>query len=215
MSYNGKETVVDKVESDPGLPTDNLKALETVDTVHGDEAAKVFANYTGEQEWTEAEEKKLQRKIDWRLLPVLCITYGLQYYDKAMLSQAVSPALPGSRIWDQQTDRGRCIGFIWTSNGPWSDKGQPLFNVRCYLLSGLHRWCLPCHDVGSALSHRACGIRYRDGLGRVPYLYRCLRQLPRTLCSEILPWPPREWYQSYVYGDCGKSFFAVLPINSC
>jgi hypothetical protein len=98
MSQNGKDTVVDKVESDSGPPADNLKGLETVDTVHGDEAAKVFANYSGEKEWTEAEEKKLQRKIDWRLLPVLCITYGLQYYDKAMLSQAVSCALHESPI---------------------------------------------------------------------------------------------------------------------
>ncbi|CAG9975162.1 unnamed protein product [Clonostachys byssicola] len=35
-----------------------------------------------------AEEKKLVRKIDWKLMPVLCFTYALQYYDKAILSQA-------------------------------------------------------------------------------------------------------------------------------
>ncbi|GJN73281.1 MFS transporter [Purpureocillium lilacinum] len=32
--------------------------------------------------------KRLLRKIDWRLMPVLCFTYALQYYDKAILSQA-------------------------------------------------------------------------------------------------------------------------------
>lgn len=61
-----------------------------VDTVHGDEAAVVLANYDGDQEWTPAEEKALRRKVDWKLMPVMCVTYGLQYYDKAMLSQAVS-----------------------------------------------------------------------------------------------------------------------------
>ena len=50
---------------------------------------KVLAGYTGEETWTEQEEKQVRRKIDLRLMPVLCITYGLQYYDKAMLSQAV------------------------------------------------------------------------------------------------------------------------------
>jgi len=67
-----------------------LKNVTTVDTVHQDEAFKVLARYEGDQTWTEQEEARLRRKLDWRLLPVLCLTYGLQYYDKAMLSQAVS-----------------------------------------------------------------------------------------------------------------------------
>ncbi|KAF7197448.1 putative transporter, partial [Pseudocercospora fuligena] len=53
-----------------------------------DEAAKVLNTYDGSPDWTDAEERKLRRKLDWKLMPVLCLTYGLQYYDKAMLSQA-------------------------------------------------------------------------------------------------------------------------------
>ncbi|KXT02326.1 hypothetical protein AC578_226 [Pseudocercospora eumusae] len=53
-----------------------------------DEAAKVLNAYDGSPDWTNAEERKLRRKLDWKLMPVLCLTYGLQYYDKAMLSQA-------------------------------------------------------------------------------------------------------------------------------
>ena len=68
---------------------EELKKTITVDTLHNDEALKVLAAYQGEETWTEEEEKKLTRKIDRRLLSILCITYGLQYYDKAMLSQAV------------------------------------------------------------------------------------------------------------------------------
>ena len=72
---------------------DDLKKTVTLDTLHNDEAIKVLANYAGNEEWTEQEEKKLVRKIDRRLLTILCATYGLQYYDKAMLSQAVSALL--------------------------------------------------------------------------------------------------------------------------
>ncbi|EME81390.1 uncharacterized protein MYCFIDRAFT_52082 [Pseudocercospora fijiensis CIRAD86] len=53
-----------------------------------DEAAKVLNTYDGSLHWTDAEERKLRRKLDWKLMPVLCLTYGLQYYDKAMLSHA-------------------------------------------------------------------------------------------------------------------------------
>lgn len=53
-----------------------------------DEAAKVLSSYDGPLTWTEDEERSLRRKIDWRLMPILCMTYGLQYYDKAMIGQA-------------------------------------------------------------------------------------------------------------------------------
>ena len=69
---------------------EDLKKTVTIDTLHNDEAVKVLASYAGDLEWSALEEKKLVRKIDRRLLSILCITYGLQYYDKAMLSQAVS-----------------------------------------------------------------------------------------------------------------------------
>ena len=73
------------------IPTlDALKKEATVDTIHGDEAVKVLAQFAGDREWNEQEERKLRHKIDRRLLPILCMTYGLQYYDKAMLGQAVS-----------------------------------------------------------------------------------------------------------------------------
>jgi hypothetical protein len=73
----------------PNMTLDELKPTATIDTLHNDEALKVLARYGGDQEWSEKEEKKLRHKIDRRLLSILCITYGLQYYDKAMLGQAV------------------------------------------------------------------------------------------------------------------------------
>jgi len=72
----GKDTNATQLEE--------LKKTITVDTLHKDEGLKVLANYRGEETWTAEEEKKLTRKIDRRLLSILCITYGLQYYDKAV-----------------------------------------------------------------------------------------------------------------------------------
>lgn len=91
-----KEEVVEQehVSNPETIAMTDLKEKEIIDTVHTDEAMKVLANYTGDHEWTDLEEKKLRRKIDWKLLSILCITYGLQYYDKAMLAQAVSPPYP-------------------------------------------------------------------------------------------------------------------------
>ncbi|KAK3709731.1 hypothetical protein LTR37_010758 [Vermiconidia calcicola] len=69
-------------------------ARKNADTVHKDEAIKVLANYDGDLHWTDQEEKVLTRKIDKRLMPILILTYGLQYYDEAMLAQAALFGLP-------------------------------------------------------------------------------------------------------------------------
>jgi hypothetical protein len=80
----------ERISQPPSTTLEDLENSKTiVDTVHNDEALKVLAQYAGDTSWTEQEEKKLRHKIDRRLLSILCITYGLQYYDKAMLGQAV------------------------------------------------------------------------------------------------------------------------------
>jgi len=102
----------------PAGGSEDGNVLKAIDTVHQDEAMRVLAAYQGPEEWTEQEEKSLRRKIDLRLMPVLCLTYGLQYYDKAMLSQAVShdPSRQSTRtllIWFSR----HCLVFalIWDS----------------------------------------------------------------------------------------------------
>lgn len=87
-----------KTKADGGFPERDLEHEHEhvedaksahVDTIHGDEAIKSMAGYAGEREWSPAEEKRLVRKIDRKLLPVMALSYGLQYYDKTLLSQAV------------------------------------------------------------------------------------------------------------------------------
>ncbi|EHY54984.1 hypothetical protein HRR83_005758 [Exophiala dermatitidis] len=91
MADAGKAEEI-QIEEQPnlnsGLNLAELRKTTTIDTLHNDEALKVLVNYTGDETWTPEEEKKVLKKIDWKLLPMLCLTYGLQYYDKAMLSQA-------------------------------------------------------------------------------------------------------------------------------
>ncbi|KIX10683.1 uncharacterized protein Z518_01767 [Rhinocladiella mackenziei CBS 650.93] len=65
-----------------------LEKSLTVDTVHNDQGLEVIAHYDGEKAWDPEEEKKLVHRIDLRLLPILCVTYGIQYYDKSTISQA-------------------------------------------------------------------------------------------------------------------------------
>uniref|UniRef100_A0A8H7K9U9 Major facilitator superfamily (MFS) profile domain-containing protein n=2 Tax=Bionectria ochroleuca TaxID=29856 RepID=A0A8H7K9U9_BIOOC len=96
----------------------DLQHAKTVDTLHNDEALRVLAAWVGDEDWEPEEEKKLVRRIDRTLLVILTLTYGLQYYDKAMLSQA---ALFGLRTDLELTVGERYsfsasifyLGFIW------------------------------------------------------------------------------------------------------
>ncbi|EHK97936.1 putative Uncharacterized transporter [Glarea lozoyensis 74030] len=54
----------------------------------GDIALNAFAGHEGVIVLTPEAEKKLLRKIDWNLMPMLCVVYGLNYLDKTTLSYA-------------------------------------------------------------------------------------------------------------------------------
>jgi hypothetical protein len=85
-----KQTIATQQLAPTPKTLEEIESTGSVDTVHQDEALRVLEQYSGDETWTPEEEKKLVRRIDKRLLTLLIITYGLQYYDKAMLSQAVS-----------------------------------------------------------------------------------------------------------------------------
>lgn len=54
-----------------------------------DEALKAFASHQGQViEIDAATNKRLLRRIDWNLMPIMCVVYGLNYLDKTTLSYA-------------------------------------------------------------------------------------------------------------------------------
>lgn len=65
------------------------KVLQHANTHDADEALKVLQGAGGEPIiLTPEEEKRLLRKIDWHMMPLLCLVYGLNYLDKTTLSYA-------------------------------------------------------------------------------------------------------------------------------
>ena len=54
-----------------------------------DEAMKAFQSHQGEViEIDAATNKRLLRLIDWNLIPIMCVVYGLNYLDKTTISYA-------------------------------------------------------------------------------------------------------------------------------
>jgi ACS family allantoate permease-like MFS transporter len=54
-----------------------------------DVALRAFQSYEGQViQIDEATNKRLLRIIDWHLIPIMCVVYGLNYLDKTTLSYA-------------------------------------------------------------------------------------------------------------------------------
>jgi hypothetical protein len=127
---------------------DELKHTRTIDTIHQDEALRVLAQYAGDETWTPEEEKRLVRKIDKKLISLLVVTYGLQYYDKAMLSQAVS--------YDNQNltiPQLMFLGSLWITDRSPPERWQPLLLFGVDILPRIHCRKLPSHPHGAALAN--------------------------------------------------------------
>jgi ACS family allantoate permease-like MFS transporter len=71
--------------------------LKHADRNDADEALQVLAE--GEMiALTPEEEKKLLRKIDYNIMPLLCLVYGLNYLDKTTVSYASIMGLKVMRL---------------------------------------------------------------------------------------------------------------------
>ncbi|KAI9878358.1 MAG: hypothetical protein M1830_001139 [Pleopsidium flavum] len=79
------------LEEDPIFPEVTGEVSEKVlkHANDADEAMKAFAGHEGEViQLDEATNKRLLRRIDMNLMPLLCVIYGLNYLDKTTLSYA-------------------------------------------------------------------------------------------------------------------------------
>ncbi|KAK8125551.1 uncharacterized protein PG998_001310 [Apiospora kogelbergensis] len=91
MAVATDEADIEKMPSgsDPKPHVPVGAVLRHADKNDADEAYKVLVGHEGETiVITPEEEKKLLRKIDLNLMPLLCIVYGLNYLDKTTVSYA-------------------------------------------------------------------------------------------------------------------------------
>lgn len=166
-----------------------LQKTTTVDTVHDDVAVRVLNAYGGDRAWTAREEKQLVRKIDRRLLSIVVTTYGLQYYDKAMLAQAVSrPSCPnsGNKTLADPHPPPVKKGSVRPDRRPGPRRGHALLPVLGHLLPRVHLRRVSRHRHGAAVSDREGHVRHRLPLGALPHDHGRVYYLPGVVCPAVL-----------------------------
>lgn len=86
MASKDSKSTVDKVEVGADVPV-NDNSSESAASQDRDETYHVYKQ-TQDLETTPEESKRVLRKIDTRLLPILILTYMLQYLDKNSINFA-------------------------------------------------------------------------------------------------------------------------------
>lgn len=78
-------------QSPSSTPDAAVKAVKAGRAKDVDIAAQILAEYADEADgetWTKTEEKKLIRKVDWKLIPILFVCATLSGLDKTAISAA-------------------------------------------------------------------------------------------------------------------------------
>ena len=86
-----EKTAVDATSNEPSPLPSNIAIPKTIleHSHDADEAMKAFADYEGIDLTLDPQmRKRLLRKIDFTIMPILCVVYGLNYLDKTTLSYA-------------------------------------------------------------------------------------------------------------------------------
>ncbi|KAL3461630.1 major facilitator superfamily domain-containing protein [Aspergillus heterothallicus] len=63
-------------------------AIDGIKSLKADEGYDIFVANQG-RHFTDEESKRVARKLDWHLLPCMCVFYGLNYVDKVIMGWAV------------------------------------------------------------------------------------------------------------------------------
>ncbi|KAL8281371.1 hypothetical protein RQP46_006055 [Phenoliferia psychrophenolica] len=166
--------------------TEHAAARTTRPALHAwkqgdDEALKVLNEHTGEVAMTEDESDKLRRKVDWRILPIVGFTFGLQSVDKAALGiGAVFGLITDLKLYqvvDGKVDSGRYslvsrfyIGFV-AGAAPLAVIAQKypigrVCAVYCFLWGVVEILTPACKNYESILA-------LRFFLGFIEYMYSC------------------------------------------
>ncbi|KEF54699.1 uncharacterized protein A1O9_09141 [Exophiala aquamarina CBS 119918] len=64
------------------------RPVDEIERTSSPEDVPVDSKLHGEEDWTAEEERKLVRKIDWRILPYLSLVFGLSLLDRSNISAA-------------------------------------------------------------------------------------------------------------------------------
>jgi hypothetical protein len=90
------------VETNAGMS--KIKHVDSTIEKHAhdaDEAMKVFEGISGEIiELDEATNRRLLKIIDWHMMPIMCLVYGMNYLDSMCISLLV---------FLKQSQRGFCL----------------------------------------------------------------------------------------------------------
>jgi hypothetical protein len=88
MSVHEKQTIHDSKSGDLSpVPQSDIEVGSVgvvEDTKDGDEALRFLKNQHDVGPMTEEDERKLVRKIDWMIMPLMWACYCLQYLDKTL-----------------------------------------------------------------------------------------------------------------------------------
>lgn len=94
-SDNGKHSLDPEVEKElPEALATAIKEGHVPDHIikhshDADEAMKAFMGHEGQViELDEATNKRILRRIDWNMMPIMCVVYGLNFLDKTAISYA-------------------------------------------------------------------------------------------------------------------------------
>jgi hypothetical protein len=96
MKATEKDMIRDSKSGDSSpIPHSDIEAGSVVNVEEpskgGDEALRFLRSQHAVGELTAAEEKKLVRKIDWMIMPLMWGCYCLQYLDKTLGRVLISP----------------------------------------------------------------------------------------------------------------------------
>ena len=164
-------------------------AIMTDKIKHGDEALKFMTEHDGEAV-TPEEEKKVLRKIDFRLLPIMMLLNTLQLVDKNVSATMDKAATVLFSLWianpvflSADTLHSSCL----RPRDAGQTRGTAVLAARIALL---HR--IPCRRIPFQLpdaeaAHRQVSDSQRHTLGHRPRLCRCLSELRGPRCQPLFP----------------------------
>ncbi|KAL2816879.1 major facilitator superfamily domain-containing protein [Aspergillus granulosus] len=84
---------------------------------HLEEAEQQTAPATSTQDWSDAEERALVRRIDWHVLPVLCVVFALSLLDRTNISSAYIAGMSQDLELTIGVRSHHCLGRMCARNG--------------------------------------------------------------------------------------------------